>query len=478
MGVSMVKKKSAKGTDIASIQVLIHIGPPKTGTSAIQNWLRNNRSYLKKLGIYYPDHLLDKNGVSSGNVRRLFYPRVPGKPLAPIADARERLIGETSTNGCDRLLLSSENFFAQLPDVMAIFPEALLIAYIRFPLDLLESRYNQSVKRGRNKEKFPAASSVPEATHLDTLAEFIGQYGRNTFLLRPFMKACFTDGDIVSDFLSAIKVKKPSGSIVDGILKTIGVGQDKASSMSSVVNTSYCFEALEFKRWLNNFDLSLWQTRIDTFLQGYRDGTFNFSLLDPDQYARIKEHFLRITREFVRRYQVINGDAFLRAIEEKKQKPFKRQVLDVNEFRCVAEAMRRHDALLVKYLAVLIESSGRRDLVNSPYAKAFGVEANRAKQHFDPIHGKVVGFHELKNRLSLPKDKGPAAVFKNLARFCEDNGELEFAYRLVKAAQSIQPNAPWVQKKLAEYKDKLENQSKLKSALKNEENDRNGKNEA
>ena len=54
------------------LKVVIHVGPPKTGTSALQNWLLQNRLWLQQNGIYYPEHGVDVNGVSSGNVDSLY----------------------------------------------------------------------------------------------------------------------------------------------------------------------------------------------------------------------------------------------------------------------------------------------------------------------------------------------------------------------------------------------------------------------
>ena len=48
--------------------IFIHVGPPKTGTSAIQNWFSKNADMLRTKGLFYPEHALDPNGVSSGNL--------------------------------------------------------------------------------------------------------------------------------------------------------------------------------------------------------------------------------------------------------------------------------------------------------------------------------------------------------------------------------------------------------------------------
>ena len=47
--------------------IYFHIGPGKTGTSAIQAWLQSNQAWLKKNSVLYPEHELDINNVSSGH---------------------------------------------------------------------------------------------------------------------------------------------------------------------------------------------------------------------------------------------------------------------------------------------------------------------------------------------------------------------------------------------------------------------------
>ena len=48
-------------------QIIIHVGPAKTGTSALQYFLLRNRNELKKVGYYYPEHRIDENDISGGH---------------------------------------------------------------------------------------------------------------------------------------------------------------------------------------------------------------------------------------------------------------------------------------------------------------------------------------------------------------------------------------------------------------------------
>ena len=47
--------------------IYLHIGTPKTGTSALQSFLLNNSEELDRQGYDYPEHKVDVNHISSGN---------------------------------------------------------------------------------------------------------------------------------------------------------------------------------------------------------------------------------------------------------------------------------------------------------------------------------------------------------------------------------------------------------------------------
>ena len=54
------------------MEIFVRVGPPKTGTSFIQQWCSRHREWLFIKGVFYPAHYLDKNLISSGNLLSLF----------------------------------------------------------------------------------------------------------------------------------------------------------------------------------------------------------------------------------------------------------------------------------------------------------------------------------------------------------------------------------------------------------------------
>ena len=47
--------------------IIIHIGAPKTGSSSIQKVFNDRSSDLLSQGFYYPEHVVDSNGISGGH---------------------------------------------------------------------------------------------------------------------------------------------------------------------------------------------------------------------------------------------------------------------------------------------------------------------------------------------------------------------------------------------------------------------------
>ena len=94
-------------------RVVIHSGPGKTGTSAIQFWLNNNRSKLRDNSVYYPKHTTDTNGVSSGNIQAVLSQNNEGVWDVDAVKV-EQLLKDFNQSECDVLLLSSEFFFYKI----------------------------------------------------------------------------------------------------------------------------------------------------------------------------------------------------------------------------------------------------------------------------------------------------------------------------------------------------------------------------
>lgn len=146
-------------------RLMLHIGMPKTGSSALQSILVLNRAELARQGVHYPEHSSDAEAalgnVTTGNgapLRPLVETRIRDR-VGPegVSRARERLVELLSTTTADTVLYSQEWFFQYDPDLLgeldslvgALGVELGVIVYVRDVAPHVESIYGQSVKRGR-----------------------------------------------------------------------------------------------------------------------------------------------------------------------------------------------------------------------------------------------------------------------------------------------------------------------------------------
>ena len=112
------------------MRVCIHIGAPKTGSSAIQYFLRNNRSKLKKHGYFYPQHRTDKNNVSGGHSD--LGSLVIAGDLEKAADLVNGWFQEARAKDL-ALLISSEGLYGRISEVYELFQgyDVRILAYFR-----------------------------------------------------------------------------------------------------------------------------------------------------------------------------------------------------------------------------------------------------------------------------------------------------------------------------------------------------------
>lgn len=295
--------------------VYIHVGPPKTGTSAVQKWLNANTSLLAQHSVLYPPHAVDKNGVSSGNVRNI-YDIDDGKTLHLNQQRLDELLYKFESSDHNILLLSSEFFFVRMEELKAHIPQAIFIAYVRNPLEVKESIYNQSVKRHFQINKINVKRRK-RLTHLNRLSEFAQAHKPESLCVRLFGYNYFKNGNIVSDLLSVIDI-------------------DVKVSLPSV-NGSYQFEALEFKRWLNQFELHEQQPLIDGALQSYTKGISNYTLIPNEQYTEDSAYYSELINEYAQTISCKGLQTLITDMKNASPKPYRQQSLSVAEFLAMCE---------------------------------------------------------------------------------------------------------------------------------------------
>lgn len=127
------------------MNLILHIGHGKTGSSALQSFLALNSDVLRKYNVDYPPHASFENAkkgyISSGNL--------------PLGDNfwDEYINQKALSTTADSLLFSNESLIHKIlshpPKVEALNEKykLILVMYVRNPLDHIFSSYGQQVKR-------------------------------------------------------------------------------------------------------------------------------------------------------------------------------------------------------------------------------------------------------------------------------------------------------------------------------------------
>ena len=240
-----------------ALDVVLHIGSGKTGTSSIQLFLHRNRARLAELGLLYPE--------APGRIRHsrlgLFIqpdeqldkrPSWRRERFSSPAEFREvfqqRLFQEITESGLPRVMFSDEALYgspdpalARLHQFLDRFTASLrLVVYLRRQDDHLVSRYQQVVKVGETRR-------LDQRTREMDFSKTYGYHPRlrkiqqllqpTELVVRRFERDGFSGGSLYQDFLDAAGIDA------------------RADTMEQVhpVNESLDVDAVEFLRILNIF---------------------------------------------------------------------------------------------------------------------------------------------------------------------------------------------------------------------------------
>lgn len=198
------------------MQIFIHIGTNKTGTSAIQHFLNSNREELTKRGLFYPS--AGCTGDAHYDISRLLG-FDHGKQPAPDAERKaflKRFKAEAERSQCEKCVISSENFI--LPKNVGLVRELFsdfdcrIVVYFRRHDHWWLSAYNQATKMVANPPwmrgfegflNFNQKRNPLYGNYRALLDRWEKVFGQENIIVRPFEKEQ-NQPNIIADFLSAI----------------------------------------------------------------------------------------------------------------------------------------------------------------------------------------------------------------------------------------------------------------------------------
>lgn len=225
--------------------VYISIGTPKTGTTALQNFMRRNDGEMRKQGYCYPLLRLGISGLyRDRNGQFLIYESHQENKKEHEAEIKKKAyeqLGELAKQYPNIVLSDeqiwyrcrrSENFWREvIEDFRKINCEIKVIAYLRRQDLLIQSLWNQSIKMFRK-----GTMTFQQCMENDYFRYFPMDYyenlkfiekdlGKENIIVRPYERGRFEGSEhtIFSDFFESIGLKLTDGFDRDGDTRNLGL---------------------------------------------------------------------------------------------------------------------------------------------------------------------------------------------------------------------------------------------------------------
>lgn len=209
----------------------LHIGPQKTATTTIQNFLSLNRELLLKNGLAFPISLGNYNNrklpLAAYNLNRRddLTLRLGIRSDSDLQKCQQKIIEDLKheldgfrRDGIDRIIFSSEHLHSRLmlPSEVQRLRQILdyigitslkVILYLRNPPDIACSLYSTQVKGGSTASSPPFPDNAiyrHNCDHRHTLRRFSECFGDSNIFPRIFDKSHFKNGSLLEDFSELI----------------------------------------------------------------------------------------------------------------------------------------------------------------------------------------------------------------------------------------------------------------------------------
>lgn len=426
-------KQFFRRNEKSKYDVILHIGAPKTGSSAIQKFCILNRKQLLESGFYYPKHFLDINGISGGH-SQISGPLLKDDFQQASHTVQLYLKRAKKLNAC--LLLSAEGFYNQFESMQKSLEgfNVLVVAWFRHPLEAFASNYVQSVKRHSNKKNL-----------LDFCAtkpyEKQKQYLGGDYLLR------WADSFQTSHchFLSYGSWKSKGFECLEEEWLSV-IGMEKRSFNQFVfekrtVNGSYLPEALELKRLFNYIvesEDTYLSDNLDWTLQQYSDENDHqrrgVASLVPDRYAsEIIDFFKQSNELLLSRFSTMDDFESTEVVSDSPLDQEPGLGLDVRKpLAYIREQKPELIRLLHKKLCLRLGDNAPASYPIMKLADLFGLDFS------EPPSTRDILPESRKNVLTGDKAQLPDFL-RETALMMEQVGDFETAIQLIDRAHLLRP---------------------------------------
>ena len=303
----------------------LHIGTPKTATTAIQNFCQDNQDILAKHGYFYPifDFEFPRVGES---VNAHFL--LTGQQKKPKVDAGlEKLLEFFETY--DNVILSDERiwnngFTYNCWDILKerLMPHEIqvkVIVYLRRQDEFLFSWWNQRVKVGKKRystiswQELITDRPYIQLDYYSALEKIADYVGKGNILVRVFDKNRFSssapENTILADFLKVLGLEYTQQYTVNNLVQNLSLSKNNVEikrhinmlpQLSQEENAFFIniFKELSQSYSYRDTQDMFTEEELDTFLADYKDGNARIAkeylgaeeLFDYSYHAKEKWH--------------------------------------------------------------------------------------------------------------------------------------------------------------------------------------------
>lgn len=338
-------------------KIILHIGTPKSGTSALQFFLNANRMNLMEQGFYYPkDNAADSSEITMGNGRKLY----EYAQESNFIKAREYLSEILDKYNDETVILSSEGFYFYPKFLYELMPNVKIVVYFREQSERLVSSYGQNIKGNHtfNKTFTEYIETVIDDKQdkmfsEDLLDQWAEYFGENNITVRAYESEQYKGGTIFTDFLHTI-------------------GLDTYNNFTfpkKQINISYTRDTLEYKLLLNglmNNKQIQKNQMIRDILQSYSEthpDKKKISVLSRLQQEKIIEYFKGTNAYIARRYLRKDDEVLFQHIKLINNEQEKYDRISINAIQNITRYIINHKPSLLEYIVNRIMIGLRSDNV-------------------------------------------------------------------------------------------------------------------
>jgi hypothetical protein len=225
------------------LDIVLHIGTAKTGTSSIQYFMHRNRDRLAELGYLYPRSPGPTRHTRLGLYIRpdesldgliTWHREGSASPEAFRDGFRRRLLREIEQSGLTRVVFSDEALYGATTRALRrlggfvdrIAGTVRVVVYLRRQDDHLVSRYQQEVKIGETKRLADRTRELIRAAGYDydyRLRTWERLLEPDGLVVRRFERPSLVDGSLVQDFFEAAGIDARAEDMQQGETRNLSL---------------------------------------------------------------------------------------------------------------------------------------------------------------------------------------------------------------------------------------------------------------